>query len=306
MSTEGAPKARVSTEGAAKPRGLGRGLAALLGDESVGATFDAPSQDQLLRVPVGLIAPNPRQPRSVFATGALEELSESIRAHGILAPLLVRREGAGFVLLAGERRLRAAKLAGLAEVPVFVRAESATPLTQLELALIENLQREDLDPVEAAQGYQRLVQEHGYSQEQVAQRIGKDRATIANALRLLKLPDEGLRALRAGRISAGHARALLPLEDPGQFAVALATVVAKELSVRATEELVRVLRRPPIKPGPASPETRTLERLGDSLTRSLGTRVALAPRKNGSGRIVIDYHDASELDRLVGLLGPRG
>ncbi len=296
----------MSPEAPPRARGLGRGLAALLGDESRDATFDAPSQDQLLRVPVGLIAPNPRQPRTAFAAGALEELSESIRAYGVLAPLLVRREGAAFVLLAGERRLRAAKMAGLAEVPVFVRAESATPVTQLELALIENLQREDLDPVEAAQGYQRLIQEHGYSQEQVAQRVGKDRATVANALRLLKLPDSGLAALRAGRISAGHARALLPLEDPPQFAVALATVVARELSVRATEELVRALRKPPVKPTPPTPEARGLERVGESLTRALGTRVALAPRKGGSGRIVIDYHDASELERLIGLIGPRG
>ncbi len=296
----------MSTPSAPKARGLGRGLAALLGDESRDAGHDAPSQDQLLRVPVGLITPNPEQPRTVFTPGAIEELSESIRAHGVLAPLLVRRDGSGFVLLAGERRLRAARLAGLAEVPVFVRADAASPLSQLELALIENLQREDLDAVEAALGYQRLIQEHGYTQEQVAQRVGKDRATVANALRLLKLPDDGLRALRAGRISAGHARALLPLEDQAQFAVALATVVARDLSVRATEELVRSLRKPPTKPAPPSPEARTLERVGQSLTRALGTRVALAAKKGGSGRIVIDYHDAAELDRLVGLLGPRG
>jgi ParB family chromosome partitioning protein len=285
-----------------RPGGLGRGLAALLGDESREAAFDAPSQDQLLRVPVGLIVPNPQQPRTSFDAAALEELSESIRLHGILAPLLVRREGAGFVLLAGERRLRAAKLAGLADVPVFVRAAGTDSLGQLELALIENLQREDLDPVEAALGYQKLIQDYRYNQEQVAQRVGKDRATVANTLRLLRLPADGARALRSGLISAGHARALLPLEDPAQFSLALATVTAKDLSVRATEELVRTLRRPAAK-GP--PPDRTLVRLGESLTRTLGTRVAVAPKKDGSGKIVIEYHDASELDRLVGLFGPR-
>lgn len=288
-----------------KPRGLGRGLAALLGDESRDAAFDAPSQDQLLRVPTALITPNPHQPRTEFAPGALDELAESIRMHGVLAPLLVRREGAGFVLLAGERRLRASKLAGLAEVPVFVRGESSDATSQLELSLIENLQREDLDAVEAALGYRQLIQAHGYNQEQVAQRVGKDRATVANALRLLKLPDEGLRALRAGRISAGHARALLGL-DEGPFSVALATVIAKDLSVRATEELVRALRKPAPKPAPPSPESRAFTRMSDTLTRSLGARVALTPRKDGSGKIVIDYHDGSDLERLIGLLGPRG
>ena len=132
-----------------RPAGLGRGLAALLGDESRGAGFDAPPQDQLLLVPVGLIQANPEQPRTAFTCVALEELAESIREHGVLTPLLVRREGLGFVLLAGERRLRAAKIAGLGEVPVFIRHAPSTPLHQLELALIEKLQREDLDPVEA-------------------------------------------------------------------------------------------------------------------------------------------------------------
>ncbi len=294
---------RPESASRARPGGLGRGLAALLGEESRDAAIGAPLQDAFLRVPVRLIAPNPEQPRTVFAQRALDELTESVREHGVLAPLLVRREGAGYVLLAGERRLRAAQNVGLTEVPVLVRAAPSTSLEQLELALIENLQREDLDPVEAALGYQRLVQQHGRTQDQVAQRVGKDRATVANALRLLKLPQEGLRALRAGAISAGHARALLPLEDPAQFAVALATVVAKGLSVRATEDLVRALRRPPPAKPPAG-QVRAFERVGESLTRALGTRVAVASKKDGSGRIVIDFHDSGELERLIGLIGP--
>lgn len=288
---------------AARPGGLGRGLAALLGDESRDAGFGAPSQDQLLRVPVALIQPNPHQPRAHFEPNALNELSESIRLHGVLAPLLVRREGAGFVLLAGERRLRAAGMAGLTEVPVFVRAEAADARGQLELALVENLMREDLDVVEAARGYQKLIQDYGYTQEKVAQRVGRARVSVTHALSVLRLPEAGLAALRAGTISAGHARALLPLEEPALFAQALATVTARGLSVRATEELVRGLKKPPAR---APTPDRAIVRLGESLTRTLGTRVAVAPRKDGTGRIVIDYNDASELDRLIGLLGPRG
>jgi ParB family chromosome partitioning protein len=180
-----------------------------------------------------------------------------------------------------------------------VRGAPPSPVQQLELALIENLQREDLDPVEAALGYQRLVQQYGHTQEQVATRVGKDRATVANALRLLKLPDVGLRALKERQISAGHARALLPVEEPDAFAVALATVIARELSVRGTEQLVRSLKK---APPPTKKPDRSVARLGDQLTRSLGSRVVLKPRAAGGGRIVIDYGDPDELDRLVGKL----
>jgi ParB family chromosome partitioning protein len=250
-------------------------------------------------VPVGALRPNPEQPREVFAPEALESLVASIKVHGVLTPLAARRDGDGYVLIAGERRWRAAKLAGLTTVPVYVRGAPPTPAEQLELALIENLQREDLDPVEAALGYQRLVQQYGHTQEQVAVQVGKDRATVANALRLLKLPEAGLKALRERAITAGHARALLPVEDPEAFRVALATVVAKELSVRATEQLVRSLKRP--APATKRPD-RSITRLGDQLTRALGSRVSLKPRANGGGRIVIDYNDGEDLDRLVGKL----
>jgi ParB family chromosome partitioning protein len=283
----------------AKPKGLGRGLAALLGSDARDAAPGAPPADTLVQLPVDTLRPNPEQPRDTFAPGALESLVASIREHGILTPLVARREGDTYVLIAGERRLRAARLAGLERVPVYVRGAAPSPAEQLELALIENLQREDLDPVEAALGYQRLVRQYGHTQEQVAQRVGKDRATVANALRLLKLPQAGLDALKSGRISAGHARALLPVEDAERFAVALAAVITRELSVRATEQLVRSLARP--APAPKRPD-RGLTRLADSLTRSLGSRVALKPRAKGGGTIVIDYSDAEELDRLIGRL----
>lgn len=283
--------------------GLGRGLAALIPQDEVAESAPGSSpSDQLLRVAIDRVQPNPEQPRAAFAPGALEDLASSIREHGILNPLLVRREGGGFILIAGERRLRAARLAGLTEVPVIVRGRLSEPVVQLELALIENLQREDLDPIEAALGYQRLIRTYGLSQEEVAQKVGKDRTTVANALRLLKLPQAGRDALANGRISAGHARALLPLEDAEQFATALATVVARDLSVRATERLVRELRTTP--KGKAKPD-KTVERLGRELTRSLGARVSLKPRQDGGGRIHIDYHDAAELDRLLGLLRGR-
>lgn len=285
-----------------RPGGLGRGLAALLGDESRDAGFGAPSQDQLLRVPIGLIQPNPHQPRVDFEPTAITELSESIRLHGVLSPLLVRREGAGFVLLAGERRLRAAGMAGLTEVPVFVRSEPAGAVGQLELALIENLMREDLNVVEAARGYQKLIQDHGYTQDKVAQRVGRARVSVTHALSVLRLPDAAITALRNGVITAGHAKPLLGLDDPAQVAEVVAAITARDLSVRATEELVRSLKsKPRSKPEP----DRATVRLGHSLTRALGTHVAINARKGGKGRIVIDYHNADELDRLVGLLDPR-
>jgi ParB family chromosome partitioning protein len=279
--------------------GLGRGLAALLSTDTREAAPGAPPADSLVHLSVDALRPNPEQPRETFDPTALASLSASIREHGILTPLAARREGDGYVLIAGERRWRAARMAGLERVPVYVRGAPPSLVEQLELALIENLQREDLDPVEAAVGYQRLVQQYGHTQEQVAQRVGKDRATVANALRLLKLPPAGLDALKQGRISAGHARALLAVEDPEQFAVALATVVTRELSVRATEQLVRGLKKPVAA---ARKPDRGLTRLADSLTRSLGSRVLLKPKGKSGGRIVIDYGDAEELERLVGRL----
>lgn len=279
-------------------RGLGRGLAALLGDDAAVSAPGAGTQDMLHRVAIDRVRPNPEQPRSRFTDTALAELSASIREHGVLSPIIVRRDGAGFILIAGERRLRAAKMAGLTEIPVIVRGADLAPVVQLELALIENLQRADLDPIEAALGYQRLVQTYGHSQEMVAKKVGKDRATVANALRLLKLPEAGRRAVVEGRISAGHGRALLPLEAPELFSEGLATVIARELSVRATEAWVRAALAAPKKaPAPAA-----FDRLSRDLTRAVGSRVGITRRANGSGRITIDFGSADEMERLVTLM----
>ena len=222
----------------------------------------------------------------------------------MLTPLPVLRDDrGGYVLIAGERRLRASGLAGLAEVPVWVREDVGT-LEQLELALVENIQREDLDPIETAESYRRLVEEFGLTQEAVARRVGKDRATVANAIRLLKLPEFVLVEVRSGRISAGHAKALLPLRDEAQLRAALRDVARGDLSVRATERMVAALVNPRARAAEAPP---VYADLAQQLTRQLGTRVRLEPKvRGGRGRIVIDYGSGDELNRLLDLLQPEG
>lgn len=281
---------------------LGRGLAALI-PEDVFDTPPAPERKALREVRLDEVTPNPEQPRMTFSEGALEQLAESIRSHGVLTPLLVRNnpEGRGFVLIAGERRLRAAGLAGLEYVPVWVR-EDVSDREQLELALVENIQREDLDPIETAEAYDRLIGEFGLTQAEVARRVGKDRATVANAVRLLKLPDFALTELRSGRITAGHAKALLAAPDDTKLKQALRDVVLKDLSVRATERLVASMQRP--EGGRRDAVRRAVDYLGDRLSRALGTRVRIEPRTRGErGRIVIDYHSREDLDRITALLG---
>ncbi|MBI3978240.1 MAG: ParB/RepB/Spo0J family partition protein [Chloroflexi bacterium] len=276
-----------------KPRGLGRGLESLI-----------PTPEAAVReVPVDQLRPNPRQPRQVDDPAALEELADSIRRHGVLQPILVTAaEGAGYTIIAGERRWRAATRAGLAAVPVVVK--EATPQQLLELALVENLQRADLNPLEAAAAYQQLVEEFGLTQEQVAQRVGRHRVSVANALRLLRLPDAVKTSLAAGEITEGHARALLGLPDPAAQA-ALATVVReRDLSVRQTEELVRQSLAPPppkeISPPDeaADPTTRALE---EQFRSALGTKVELKRGRRG-GRLIIHFYSEEDLDGLFRLI----
>lgn len=283
-------------------RGLGRGLASLIPDSALAGEGGTPEASALRVVPLDEVRPNPEQPRQVFDGAELEALAASIRAHGVLSPLVVRRHEGRYVLIAGERRLRAAALAGLEEVPVLVR-EADQPSEQLELALVENLQRADLDPVEAARGFERLIQEYGYTQEEVAQRVGRDRSTVANAIRLLKLPDFVLQSLRDGRITAGHARALLPLEDIDELRQVLARVIAQQLSVRATERLVAQLAQvQTVRQAERRNRQRTLEYATRLLEEALHTSVQIRPLKKGGGRIVIDYADSEDLERLIGKL----
>lgn len=281
---------------------LGRGLAALIPDDVMEAKPQIGSKNKILEVPLAEIQPNPEQPRTHFDPQALTDLKNSIQVHGIIQPILVRsKPGGGYVLIAGERRLRAAGLAGLQTVPAVLRADAGEGDVQLELALVENLQRQDLDAVECARGYRRLQQDYGYTQEQVANKVGKERATVANALRLLRLPDSVLNLLREGRITAGHAKALLAVEDAQLLKGIVAQILTKDLSVRATEALVRsqVKAKGKSKAG-AKKADKALRYVSDLLSRSLSTAVDIKPKaRGGGGKIVIDYSSPDELERLI-------
>ena len=284
---------------------LGRGLASLIPDGAFDLDDEGGSAAQLIMVPLDEVVPNPEQPRASFDPEALEELSDSIREHGVLSPLVCRRDAGRYVLIAGERRLRASGLAGLTEVPVVVRNDEVAPKEQLELALIENLQRADLDAVEAARGYERLMTVYHLTQEQVARRVGKKRSTVANALRLLKLPEVALNALQGGQISAGHARTLVPLSDaPHDLRQVLAKVIAQQLNVRATERLVSsVVKTPaPVRAVAREKKAQTYDYAQKILAQSLRTDVQIQPKRNGAGRIVIGYAGHEELERLISLL----
>lgn len=290
-------------------RGLGRGLDALIpigGSLGSVAPYDGACAPSLVRrdyflAPIEDVHPSPDQPRRIFDDAKLEELAQSIRESGIIQPLVVRErtgEGGGFWLIAGERRWRAAQRAGLHELPVVVREVS--PAKAFELALVENVQRADLDPIEEAEAYRRLSDECGYTQEQLAERVGKDRTTITNALRLLKLPLPVRELVQQGSLSMGHARALLGLEHEAAIETAARKVVAKALSVRATEELVR-RDRDGAPQRPAAPEkSPSVRDLEQKLTRTLGARVRLHDRGGGrGGAIQIDYANLDDLDRIL-------
>lgn len=274
--------------------GLGRGLGALIPAVGPG----------LVELPVAAIEASAMQPRQTIDETALEELAASIREHGLLQPILVTAvegEAERYRLVAGERRWRAAQRAGLATVPAVV--VEATPQQALEMALVENLQRRDLSPLEEAAAYRQLVERFALTQEQVAQRVGRSRAAVANTLRLLQLPEAARAALAAGEISEGHARALLGAPDERTLLAALAVVRREGLNVRQTEALVRRLSERPTPTQPArapasDPETRAIE---DELERALGTRVQLV-RSGRGGRLVIHFYSEEELSGLYDLL----
>jgi ParB family chromosome partitioning protein len=283
-------------------RGLGRGLASLIPDSALDVEPTPTDRSALRIVPIDEIRPNPEQPRHVFVQADLDSLAASIRVHGVLSPLVVRRHEGRYILIAGERRLRASAMAGLSEVPVIVR-EADDPSRQLEVALVENLQRADLDPIESARGFQRLVDEYGYTQDQVATAVSKDRSTVANLIRLLRLPEFVLNTLREGRISSGHARALLPLTDEDELRRTLSKILAHGLNVRATERLVAELVKVPavVKAQDRQRQERTMDYAVKLLQDALHTSVDIKPKKKG-GTIVIDYADAEDLERLISKL----
>jgi ParB family transcriptional regulator, chromosome partitioning protein len=277
-----------------RQQGLGRGLAALIPQRA--------NPSGSIEIAISRIRPNPRQPRQRIGQAELETLAASITAHGVLQPILVIETIDGYQLVAGERRLRAAQLAGLDRIPAIVR--QLADRDQLELALVENLQREDLGPLEEAHAFRSLIDEFGLSQEDIAARVGRARSTIANTLRLLDLDERVQAALVEGSISEGHARAIGGLATDQQARV-VTTVVEQQLSVRQTEELVRRLREPrPIALEATQPRLEPeLERVEEELRRALGTKVTLARSRRG-GRIVIEYYSDEELgqlyDRLIG------
>ena len=295
--------------------GLGRGLAALIPE---GAAPDA--RIPVTEVAIASVVANPQQPRSSIDSADLDELTASVREHGVIQPLLVSElpadgGGAVYQLIAGERRLRAAAAAGLERVPVTIR--QSTPQELLLLALIENLQRQDLNPLEEAVAYQRLIDDFHLTQRQVAEHVGRSRTAVANAVRLLDLSDELRVSLAGGEISAGHARALLGLGDDADRHTAWREVVEHDLNVRQTERLVQERRGATSEPAaspattaPASTARRApdpeIEAIAASLQRSLGTKVTLRRTKRGSGAVTIHFYSDEELDGIIEQLGGMG
>jgi ParB family transcriptional regulator, chromosome partitioning protein len=275
---------------AEKRPALGRGLSALIPDAPAAP---APS-DRALEVDIDLLRPNKFQPRTHMDDSRIDDLSRSIRSNGVIQPIVVRKAGAGYEIVAGERRWRASQRAGLLKVPVVVRDIPDERL--LAAALIENIQREDLNPIEEAHAYRRLADEFSLTQEQIAEAVGKDRSSIANYVRLLRLPDDIREHVAGGTLSMGHARALLSLPDHAAQLHTGRLIVERKLSVRETEALVkRTLDPPPPKPEPEKDvHTRAAE---EKLRFALGTRVRIA-RKGKGGRIEIEFGDENELHRI--------
>ena len=283
----------------AKQKGLGKGLGALLGEETMRAENAA--EGSVSTLPLQKIEPNPLQPRRTFAQDELDALAESIRIHGVIQPLTVRLLPNGYYqIIAGERRWRAARLAGLSQIPVVVI--EADDRKAMELALIENLQRADLNPIEEAEGYQQLISQYGLTQEQAAERVGRSRPAVANALRLLSLGPEILKLVETGAISAGHARALLALKTDGERLAVAQKVQNLSLSVRQTEALCKKMAKPP-KPAPQAAPLAVdyVAECEKELKRSLGRGVRIVDGKR-KGRIELEYYGQDDLQRLYAVL----
>ena len=276
-----------------RQHGLGRGLGALL--SSPGPASSA--EPTTVELPIDAITPNPKQPRKDFDDKALRDLSESLKQSGLLQPVVVRRVGEGYQLVVGERRWRAAKMAGIERIPAVVR--EASDAQSLELALVENLLREDLNPMEEAEAYQRLLAEFAWTQEDLAQRVARDRSSIANCLRLLKLPDVIQADLRSGRLTMGHARALLSLDSPAEQLRLREEILTHSWSVRATEQGVQAKRTQPTRR--VLRRSAELAAVEDALRVALATRVRIVGNER-AGRIEVSYSSREELDRLAELI----
>ena len=276
-------------------RGLGKGLEALIPPSPA-------RHPGMAEVDLDAISPNPMQPRHPVPLDDLKELAESIREHGLIQPLVVAHSGEGaYQLIAGERRWRAAKLAGLTRAPVVIK--EASPQQMLELALVENIQRADLNALEEAEAYRQLADEFDLTQEQIAQKVAKSRVAVANSLRLLRLPDAAKQALYDGEITEGHGRAMLGVKDERLQLKVLDAVRKRALSVRQTEELVRRMNqegaKPQRQPATPSPQTKALE---DDFRRALGTKVSLSRDSRGGGRLAIQFYSEEDLEGIYDLI----
>lgn len=283
---------------AMQKKGLGRGLSALIPGAPESTTVETPSGSSPKQVAVDRITTSPFQPRRSFDETKIDELASSIRNQGIIQPLIVRPKNDGFELIAGERRWRAAMRAGLSHVPVVVR--DASDHEAMQIALVENLQREDLNSIEEANGYRRLQEEFHWSQEEMAEKVGKSRPAIANSMRLLTLPSEVQQEIAAGNLPAGQARALLGLHTEPLIISTCREVIAKGLSTRETEKMVRSLLIGRRRRRPVPLLDPDLKSIVEELQRSLGTRVRLLPKaRTAKGKVEIEYYTAADLERIV-------
>jgi len=288
-----------------KKRAMGRGLGAILSAESkaVQSATDAGAKDlvgNIVEIPIEDIYPNANQPRTHFDEKALQELAESIKVLGIIQPITVRKDGAKFEIISGERRYRASKMAGLKEIPAYVRLVNDQEL--LEMALVENIQREDLDAIEVALTYQRLLEEIGLTQEALSQRVGKERSTITNSIRLLKLNPDVQQAIRNGDISAGHGRAILSLENPEDQQALFKQIVNNRLSVRQAEEAAKHFKSPKENSISKGPKTlpNNLRRAEKTLADALALKVEIkSSAKGDKGKIVLNFDNEEELEKIL-------
>ncbi len=302
--------------------GLGKGLGALLGGEDLSelrkpvgyinkevVSAEGKPQDtsDILRIPVDLIEPNPYQPRMSFATEAMQELAESIRTFGLIQPITVRRKGNKYQIISGERRYRASIMAGMDMIPAYIR--DASEQGMLEMAIVENIQRENLDPIEVAMSYQRLMEECNLTQEQMADRVGKKRASVANQIRLLKLPAKVQHDLKVGLVSVGHAKVLLAVEDPQTQEMLCDLIVKNGLSVRQLEEKIKALGNNRKKDVPVDEDQQVLPdmyyRLLENIGRYFGENISLKRSKEGKGTLTIKFESDAQMEQLLKALDQR-
>lgn len=282
-------------------KALGKGINALIPDFEIGVPQSGGAGPGVGELLIDEISPNKLQPRKYFDDEKLEELVQSIRENGVLQPVVVQKgEGAGYELIVGERRWRASKKAGLKKIPAVIREVSDTE--SLELAIIENIHRQDLNPIEEADAYSRLANEFGLTQEKLGKRLGKSRTSVTNTLRLLKLPQSVKQEMVAGRLSMGHARALLGLESVQDMEALKKEILKKDLNVRQVEGRVKQMKTPPEVAPPARKKNVFIKNLETELERKLGTKVEIAPRKKG-GKVVVTYYSDDDLERIRGMIG---